>query len=413
MRKFIRDHVDSAPIVDTVFTIVEKAAKAKAEIGADKVVDATIGSLYTEEGTLVAFESVFTPYNEINSIHKAKYASSFRGNEDFRERVYTWVKQDANLNLSHSVVATPGGSGAISTTIVDVLNANDTLVIPSIAWGSYSLMATMSDMKTRTYQMFDGDHFNLCDFEKVCREVMEKQGKLLVVINDPCHNPTGYSMSKEEWEKVIAIINDLSKIGPVVLLNDIAYIDFSYDFKSSRAYLETFNAISENVMVVVAFSCSKTLTSYGLRCGAALLLGKDESAVLEMEEVMVKTARATWSNIPNAAMENFVYVTTAGYEAFDKEKAYYVDLLRQRSSIFVEEAKDCGLKCYPYKEGFFVTVAMKDNALRDAYHDALMKQHIYTVKVNEGIRVAVCSLSIEKCKGLAKRMKDILDVVSQ
>ena len=38
-----------------------------------------------------------------------------------------------------------------------------------------------------------------------------------------------------------------------------------------------------------------------------------------------------------------------------------------------------------------------------------MKQHIYTVKVNKGIRVAVCSLSSEKCRGLAKRMKEILD----
>ncbi len=409
MRKFIRDDVDSAPIVDTVFTIVEKAAKAKKEVGANKVVDATIGSLYTEDGTLVALKSVFEPYDNINSIHKAKYAASFRGNEDFRERVYTWVKQDAQLDLCHSVVATPGGSGAISTTIVDVLNAGDTLIIPEIAWGSYALMAKMSNINCRSYQMFEGDHFHLADFENVCREVMEAQGKILVVINDPCHNPTGYSMTKAEWEKVITILNDLSKSGPVVLLNDIAYIDYAYDFNASRNYMECFQAIHENVMVVVAFSCSKTLTSYGLRCGAALLLGKDQDAITEMEEVMVKTARATWSNIPNAAMENFVYVTTTGYDAFDKEKASYVDLLRQRSSIFVEEAKVCGLVHYPYKEGFFVTVKMENNEVRDAYHDALMANHIYTVKVNKGIRVAVCSLSVDKCKGLAKRMKDILE----
>ena len=42
-----------------------------------------------------------------------------------------------------------------------------------------------------------------------------------------------------------------------------------------------------------------------------------------------------------------------------------------------------------------------------------MKEDIYTVKVNKGIRVAICSLSIAKCKGLAKRMKEILDEVKQ
>ena len=36
-----------------------------------------------------------------------------------------------------------------------------------------------------------------------------------------------------------------------------------------------------------------------------------------------------------------------------------------------------------------------------------MKQDIYTVKVNTGIRVAICSLPLKKCEGLAKRMKEI------
>ena len=57
-----------------------------------------------------------------------------------------------------------------------------------------------------------------------------------------------------------------------------------------------------------------------------------------------------------------------------------------------------------------MTLSM-DNTTRDIYHEALMKNHIYTVKVNKGIRVAVCSLSLDKIKGLAKKMKDILDTI--
>ncbi len=33
---------------------------------------------------------------------------------------------------------------------------------------------------------------------------MEKQNRLVIVINDPCHNPTGYSLSEDEWKKVIS-----------------------------------------------------------------------------------------------------------------------------------------------------------------------------------------------------------------
>lgn len=196
---------------------------------------------------------------------------------------------------------------------------------------------------------------------------------------------------------------------PVVLLNDIAYIDYSYDIIHSRDYMEQFNAISENVIIVIAFSCSKSLTSYGLRCGAALIMGQNAEDVRNVEVVFEKAARATWSNIANAAMDNFTYVTTDHLATYNKEKASYVELLKQRSDIFTSEAKEAGLPCYPYKEGFFVTIRMDNNEQRDRYHQALMDELIFTVKVNQGIRVAVCSLSVSDCKGLAKRMKTILD----
>ena len=108
-------------------------------------------------------------------------------------------------------------------------------------------------------------------------------------------------------------------------------------------------------------------------------------------------------------MDNFTYVTTTNLENYLKEKSEYIALLKERSSIFTKEAQACNLACYPYKEGFFVTVKVEDNQLRDVFHEELMKQHIYTVKVNKGIRVAVCSLSTKRCAGLAKRMKEILD----
>lgn len=406
---FVKENVNKTPIEDTVFAIVKKAKEAKAAIGAEHVVDATIGSLYNEEGTIVAFDSVFIPYNEIAKETKAAYAASFVGNDSFRKQVYEWIVGGTGSTLAHSVIATPGGTGAVAITLQEILDEGETVILPEIAWGSYKLMATMDNLNVKSYTLFEGDHFNLTSLKETCREVMKTQKKLLLVINDPCHNPTGYSMSIEEWKEVVEFLNECSREVPVVLLNDIAYIDFSYDLEHCRNYIKTFNGFTENVMAVIAFSCSKALTSYGLRCGAAILMAQAEAAVRDVEIVFEKAARATWSNIPNAAMENFTYVTTTNYDAYMKEKAMYVDLLKQRSEIFTSEADACGLVYYPYKEGFFVTVKIEDNDLRDIFHELLMKQHIYTVKVNKGIRVAVCSLSTEKCKGLAKRMKDILD----
>lgn len=409
--RFVKEQVDLKPIVDTVFAIVKKAKEAKQEIGEENVVDATIGSLYDENGKIVAFDSVFSTLKQLPNEVMAAYAGSFTGNPNYREHVYDWVVGDRS-KLAHSVIATPGGTGAVSITVSETLDEGETLIIPEICWGSYSLMASMDNLKTKSYALFDGDHFNLASLKETCEEVMKTQNKLVIVINDPCHNPTGYSLSQQEWDEVIDYLNECGEKVPVVLLNDIAYIDYSYRGKAARDYIKTFDKISENVFVVIAFSISKSMTSYGMRCGAAILMAQKEESVREVEIVFEKAARAIWSNVNNAAMENFVTVVTDNRDAYEAEKDKYVDLLKERSTIFSSEADACGLEYYPYKEGFFVTVKIDDNNVRNAYHEALMKEHIYTVMVNKGIRVAVCSLPVEKCKGLAGRMKKILDEVT-
>ena len=408
LMSFMKQSANLQPIEDTVFAVVAMAKKDIAENGPDQVVNATIGSLGDENGNLVAYSSVFDHYNQIDNKVKASYASSFTGNPRFREQVKNWVIQDQPVDLASSVIATPGGTGAVNMTIINVLEPGQTLILPEIAWGSYSLMAAQAGLKTVSYSLFEGNRFNLDSFKNTCREVMEKQHRVLAVINDPCHNPTGYSLTVAEWEEIIDFFNELSTQGPCVILNDIAYIDYSYQGSHTRDYLQTFNRLNDEVLVVVAFSCSKSLTSYGMRCGAALILGKQKEKVREVEIVFEKTARASWSNIPNAAMDNFTWVTTDNREQFMKEKQIYVDLLKQRSDLFLKQAEECGLECYPYKEGFFITLVMENNKERDRVHQLLLDHHIYTVKVNLGIRLAICSLSLAKTDGLAKKIVDLI-----
>lgn len=406
---FVKKSVNQEPIVDTVFVIVDAAKKAKEKLGEDAIVDATIGSLYNEEGQLVAFDTVFDSLKSLDNKVLAKYAASFTGNPDFKAKVIDWVLQD-NSSLYKEVIATPGGTGAVGMVVQECLEAGQTLVIPEIAWGSYALMAQMEGVEVAKYSLFEGDHFNLDSFKEACLAVMAKQDRLVVIINDPCHNPTGYSLSMDEWKRIVDFLNECSKTHSVVLLNDIAYIDYSYQGDQAKAYFRVFDSISDQVVVVVAFSLSKSMTSYGLRCGAAIIMAKQAEAVEQVKTVFEKDARATWSNINNGAMAMFVDVMDNKMDAYLAEKEKYIALLKERSQIFVEEADAVGLDHYPYKEGFFVTLKM-DNDLRDRFHQAMMDENIFTVKVNQGIRVAVCSLSVEKTKGLAKRMKEILDPI--
>lgn len=409
---FTKKSADLTPIVDTVFSIVSKAKEDIAANGAENVTDATIGSLYGEDGTLVAYDTVFGHYDAIDHRTKAAYAASFTGNPSYRENVWKWVTEGQKLGMPHSVIATPGGSGAVSMGLTTFLDAGETAVLPEIAWGSYTLMCHENGIQYVTYHNFDGDSFNFDSLREQIEAVKAKQDRVVIVLNDPCHNPTGYSLTFAEWEKLISLLNEEADGCRIILLDDIAYIDYANrPMQDARSYMSLFSRLNENVMVQICFSCSKTLTSYGLRCGAAVVIAQHQEDVRDAEIIMEKKARATWSNIPNAAMDNFVWAVTDGREVFMKEKQKYVDLMKQRSDLFLKEAAECGLETYPYKEGFFVTLRIPDNHVRDLVHEAFMQNHIYTVKVNLGIRVAVCSLPAAKVKGLAGKMKSIMDSV--
>ena len=408
---FAKKNADIIPIEDGIFKLDALANEAKEKYGKENVVNATVGTLYDEDGNFVALKSVFDSYEQIDDKLKAQYALSFSGNESYRKQIYNWVLGKTRVNMPSTVIATVGGTGAVAMVLQSCLNENDVFLFPELAWGSYKLMSQQFTLDARTYPLFKDDVFDMDSFKQICLDISQKRQKLTLVINDPCHNPTGYSLTTKEWETIINILNECSTYGPVILINDVAYIDYSFDLGQVHNYMNTFNNISDNIAIVIAFSCSKTCTSYGLRIGAGITLTKKEENLKELETIFAKMARSTWSNIANAGMENFVRVTVDNLEVFEKEKAKYIDLLKARSDIFIKEAKEVGLPFYPFKEGFFVTIKMDSNEKAQKYHELLIENFIYTVLVDKGIRVGICSISVEEAKGLANKMKDIYDKI--
>lgn len=410
MKAFLNTLSDGKVMVDKVFKAAIKAKEAKELYGDESVVDATLGTLFDEEGVFVALDSVWGPYEKIDKIQKAKYAGSIQGNPTFRMAVYNWLFGELDQEIRCEILATPGGAGAISSTMKNILNPGETVIKPSQGWGPYKTMATEFGIKLTDYNMFKGDAFDLEDFKSTLTQVMKEQSKVLVILNDPCHNPTGYTMSSDEWDEVISFVNELSKQGPVVILNDIAYVDYNTKGSSWKQHFKKYADLAENVMVVIAFSTSKTLTAYGARAGAAICITKNEKELQKFINAGIYSARSIWSTVNNSAMELFTMITTQKefLEPYLKEKQYYVDLIKERANILVKEAKEVGLKHYPFREGFFVTLEVKNNKEKEALNLKLQENNIFTVEVDGGLRIAICSVPKRKLVGLAKRIKDIM-----
>jgi aromatic-amino-acid transaminase len=395
---------------DDILKISGMAHKAKM-LNSD-VVNATVGALYTDKSKLYQFQLINYVQATIPNEEMFAYAQT-DGGEVFKESALKWIFRDylndIKKEMNISVVATVGGSGAISNTLFNYVNSGDSVLLTDIYWGPYQFMINEIGGNIVTHPMFEEDHFNCKAFIEVANKIVKKEGKLVTIINDPCHNPTGYSMSKEEWLELIEYFNSLgAKKVPVIVIYDIAYIDYSnYGKEGSREMLSLIRHTNEYVLNVLTFSGSKTFSIYGLRLGAQIALSKSKHVIEDFERTALYSTRAKWSCPPKIGISilNKLMSTEETEKVFLEELEDARKLIENRSRIFLQEVNQVGLKMHPYKSGFFMSIP-SDHPKKLV--DDLRKTDIYVVPMDKGIRMAVSSIPTDQIPGLARRMKNVI-----
>ncbi|MBQ2079906.1 MAG: aminotransferase class I/II-fold pyridoxal phosphate-dependent enzyme [Erysipelotrichaceae bacterium] len=387
--KFVRKNQNIQPYVDTIFSVVQ-AAKADPE-----AINATAGCLYDEEGKMFTYNCVYESERKIPAAKRAAYAASPAGNKEYLQLIGDFVL-DKRVNNHYEVMATPGGTGAIATAISTCLDEGDEILFPEIAWGNYKVIANEHNLKMLTYDVYD--------LEDLFAKIDQMKDKVFLVINSPCQNPLGHAYTLKEWEAIFEKLNSLDK--EVVLLCDIAYIDYATG--DPKAYFSLFNRISDRVLVLLAASCSKAFSYYGQRLGALIAINNDEEFLKHYINLCSRLARATWSNLNNAAMLNIADILKEHRKQYDEELEAAKMMLKARTNLFIRQAEECGLELYASADGFFVTIRFDDNTKRDEAHQRLIDHHIYTIKVNKGIRVGLCSVPLAKVDGFAKQIKELM-----
>lgn len=376
-----------------------------------EIIDSTIGMLFDEEGRFFTFDSVEKASKDLNGREKYSYGST-AGSVDYHKALYNWIFREKLEEIKGKVhlgcIATPGGSGAICNTFANYLNEGDKVLLPSLMWTNYIQVAREEHEGYETYELFDeNNNFNLKDFELKCRRLKKEQGRVLAVINDPCQNPTGYSMTYLEWIGLVEIINDISRDGtPFILLYDMAYIDYDKrGFEASRKNISLFTSFNSNVITILAFSGSKTLGLYGLRIGAQIAMAKKEEDIKEFVNANDFSARGKWSGTSTLGQNIITKVLTEYKDSFAKELEDARKLLIDRANLFIDEARKVGLKHYPYDCGFFVTIPCKNPHL---LFEQLKKKGLYLLPLKDGIRLTLSSITLEEIKKAVSIIKQTM-----
>ncbi|MBQ0067981.1 MAG: aminotransferase class I/II-fold pyridoxal phosphate-dependent enzyme [Phascolarctobacterium sp.] len=414
MLKIAGKHAQGKSFVEKIYAANAAAVADAAKVGSENVINSTLGAIYDENEKLVCLPTVEKAFKELQIGDVCSYAPIL-GLGEYSE----FVKKAAFGNYcpkgKMAVIATAGGVGAIHNSIWNYMDIGDTALVADWFWINYDIICKDMKRNLATYKMFDEKrNFNHAALETKVKELLSKQERLLYILNNPGHNPTGYSLTEEEFKGVVDILNRQSKAfnKPITFVLDIAYIDFAGEKDEVRKFFKYLDGLSENILTIVCYSMSKAFTLYGQRAGAMIGISSNEEIIKEFIEINRYTCRATWSSVSRAAMKTMINISTNQelLHQIEAERKYYLDMIKKRADLFMTEAQECGLPFIPYIAGFFISIPAKDS---QAVCEELKKVHVYCVALTAGVRVALCGVSLKKIKGLAQKIMLAMKAVGE
>ena len=191
-----------------------------------------------------------------------------------------------------SATQAPGGTGALRLAadfIASNLKGRD-IWLSTPTWPNHLGIFDAAGVTRHSYPYVDEN--NRLDFDGTLATLKTIPEGDVVLLHACCHNPTGFDLSREQWDQVLEVVQ-ARKLLPLI---DFAYQGFG-DGLEEDAY--GVRLLAENVdEAIITSSCSKNFGIYCERTGCLILIAKDEESMLDVRSQAAITARENYSNPP-------------------------------------------------------------------------------------------------------------------
>ncbi|MDP2874685.1 MAG: pyridoxal phosphate-dependent aminotransferase [Holophaga sp.] len=389
------------PGEEPIFALNAEAQKRRA--GGEQVVNATLGALTDDAGHLVIHETVRELWKDLTPEETAPYAPLLGDPTYLKAMVQRyWPK----LENPGAACATPGGSGALALSARSFLEPGMAILTGAPYWGPYNLFAAEAGCRIVEAPYKTADQpLDLDAWSLAANALMDQQGRLLVWLNDPCQNPTGLSLSHADREGFLEMLARQAARGPVVLLLDSAYLDYTADPAHVRDALDQYAAYAEkgDVLIGAALSISKSMTMYGARGGALAFPWCHDPT---LATALGLECRGLWSAAPKAAQSLVIRLAKDGHrqEKLNAELRHWSEVLESRAVALDSALRLEGLAGTTWHGGFFVTLRTEEPTVAT---ENLRTQGVFVVPVGTGIRVGICSLRAADAPRFARALKNL------
>lgn len=420
---FSASHARSRKLGGGIQKVFQRALAATDQHG-DRVINASIGMALDEQGQLFASEVLMEELRALRPSDICSYGP-IAGIPDYlvgttrlflgedceplpREQAPAGGVLLQTPDTGHLIcpVATLGGSSGLSLVMNNYLERGASFLTSNYFWGPYETMADARGVKMAHFDLF-GAHggFNLDSFGRGLRSIGGES--VLVLLNDPAHNPTGYCMTGADWDGVTGLLKSEAQRRKVVLLIDAAYMGYYRSFEEDRLIVRRLleRGLPDNMLLLIAGSCSKAFLAYGLRVGTCIAVHRDRGVLQEFFDCLEFNIRGEYSNIARGAMQAVgnICKDAGKLQQHMQEVGRVRQTLHDRHRIWQDAARGLALPVAPYRAGYFLVITC-DHA-QDAAN-GLEQDLIFTVPIKQGIRIAICSVTGEKLRGLPVRIAE-------
>jgi len=346
--------------------ILSQSAEAKEK--AHKL-NATIG-IATERGETMHFPSVMDSIYGLRPEASLTYAPSF-GIPALRKM---WqdalaAKNPSLVGKTYSLpVVTCGITHAISMFADIWADPGDRVLLPDMIWGNYNMiMNVRRGLEISHFPFFSADGgFDLTAFEEKLKSEAEKHAKISVLLNFP-NNPTGYTISEKEGDRIVEILVGLAEAGTnVVAVTDDSYFGLFYEDDTLKESLfARLCGRHSRLLALKLDGATKENFAWGLRIGFMTYGIKIDGDPLPVYDALEKkTAGSIRGSISNASHlgQSIVLNSMQGpnYEAEKKEK---FEILKSRAQCVKEVLASPKYKeawdVYPFNSGYFMCIRLK------------------------------------------------------
>ena len=303
-----------------------------------------VGVYYDDNGKLPLLNCVAAAEKQMLEAPKARGYLPIDGIAAYDKAVQGLVFGAESEAVKGGRVATVqalGGTGGLKlgADFLKKLNPAAKVLISDPSWENHRALFTNAGFEVGAYPYYDADKRGV-NFEGMLAALNAAPAGTVVVLHACCHNPTGYDITAEQWDQVVAAV----KARGLTAFLDMAYQGFGEGIAEDGAAVQKFLAAGIDFFVSTSFS--KSFSLYGERVGALSVVceSKEEAArVLSQLKIVVRT---NYSNPPThgATVVATVLNTPALRKMWEEELAGMRVRIKLMREEFVTKLAAAGVK---------------------------------------------------------------------